>query len=66
MIVSLGTQNYAKFDLKIHYRLPYTLEVWHYKYSNDDIISGTIISTGKELLKIKTKTRNSQHLTKPF
>ena len=66
MIISLGTQNYAKRDLKIYYRLPYTREVWHYKYSNDDIIRGTIISTGKELLKMKTKMRSSQHLTKPF
>ena len=33
---------YAKFNFKIHYPLPYTGHVWHYKDSNDDLIRTAI------------------------
>ena len=33
---------YAKLNLKIHYHLPYTCEVWQYKDSNDDLIRRAI------------------------
>ena len=29
---------FAKFDLEIHYQLPYFRDVWHYQDSNTDLI----------------------------
>ena len=46
---------YAKFNLKIHYPLPYTREVWHYKDSNDSKDPPWFNTKIKSLIHVKIK-----------